>query len=140
LIVVYVLAWFFVLLLLGLWSLAAWGLHALAQWTVSQAGDGALGTVGLGGLQLPEQLLVWLPPQAVEALNAMLASLGPLVHSLLQSMPALAGVLTLASWVVWGLGVTMLLLLGAGVHLLLALWRRRGGSSPPPGGQALAAG
>jgi hypothetical protein len=55
-------------------------------------------------------------------------------------MPSLAGVLTLASWVVWGLGFTMLLLMGAGLHLLLALWRRRGRSSPPPGGRALAAG
>jgi hypothetical protein len=139
--VVYALAWFFVLLLLGLWSFAAWGFHALALWMVSQAGDVALGTAGFGGLQLPEQLRVWLPPQAVEAMNALLASVGPSVHSLLQSIPSLAGVLTLVSWVVWGLGFTILLLMGVGLHLLLSLWRRRrGGGGPPPGGQALAAG
>ena len=136
----YLLAWFFVLLLIGLWSLAAWGLHALALWTVSQAGEVSVDVSLFGGLSLPEPWLAWLPPQALEAVNALLASLGPLVTSLLQAVPSLEGVLTLASWGVWGLGCTLLLLLGAGLHLLVALWRRRGGGQPPAAGQALAAG
>jgi hypothetical protein len=34
----------------------------------------------------------------------------------------------------------MLLLLGVGLHLLVALWRRRGRGSPPAAGQAMALG
>lgn len=135
----YLLVWFFVLLLIGLWSLAAWGLHALALWTVSHAGEVSVDAGAFGGLGLPEHWLAWLPPQLLEAMNALLASLGPLVTGLLQAVPSLAGVLTLASWVVWGLGFTLLLLLGAGLHLVVALWRRRRGGPPAAGGTALAA-
>ncbi len=34
-------------------------------------------------------------------------------------------------WVIWGLGNVLLVLLGAGLHLLIAIWRRRGGGSDP---------
>ena len=34
----YAISWFAVLSLLALWSLAAWALHAVAVWTVSNAG------------------------------------------------------------------------------------------------------
>ncbi len=130
---IYVLGWFVVLVLLGLWTLSAWGLHTLALWTLSQAEGVSLDGSVFSGLRLPEAV-------ALEAANALLASISPLVGSLLHAVPSLAGVLTLASWVVWGLGFTMLLALGAGLHLLLALWRRRGGGNPPALGPALAAG
>jgi hypothetical protein len=45
-----------------------------------------------------------------------------------------------ATWVVWGIGSVLLVLLGAGLHLLIALWRRRGGGSAPDAGRPLAAG
>jgi hypothetical protein len=32
-------------------------------------------------------------------------------------------------WVIWAIGSALLVLLGAGVHLFIALWRRRGGPS-----------
>ena len=71
----------------------------------------------------------------------MLAGLGPVVDGLLQTAPALAGGLTVATWVVWGIGSVLLVLLGAGLHLLIALWRRRGdGGSGPNAGPSLAAG
>ncbi|MBN8494898.1 MAG: hypothetical protein J0M00_26070 [Burkholderiales bacterium] len=136
----YVLSWIFVLAMLVLWSLAAWGVHALALWTVAQAGDLTAGRGLFGGLDLSGPWLAWLPAQAVDAMNALLASLGPLLGSLLQAVPSLAGVLTLASWVIWGLGVTMLLGLGAGLHWLVAMWRRRGGAVPPAGAPVLVAG
>ena len=67
----YALSWFVVVLLLALWSLAAWALHTVA---------------------------------------------------------------------VWGLGSALLVVLGVGLHLLTALWRRRGGGSAPNAGPSLAAG
>jgi hypothetical protein len=41
----------------------------------------------------------------------------------------LAGGLTVVTWVVWGLGGALLVLLGVGLNLLAAMWRRRGGGS-----------
>jgi hypothetical protein len=63
-----------------------------------------------------------------------------MVDSLLQAAPALAGGLTVATWVVWGIGSVLLVLMGTGLHLLIALWRRRGGGNGPKAGSSLAAG
>jgi len=41
--------------------------------------------------------------------------------------------------VIWALGSVLLVLLGVGLHLLIALWRRRGGGSGPQGHRAAAA-
>ena len=45
------------------------------------------------------------------------ASLGPAIDWLLQAVPLLAGGVSILSWVVWGLGSLLLLLLG-GLGLL----------------------
>ncbi|MGE4240333.1 hypothetical protein [Ramlibacter sp.] len=132
----YALSWFVVISLLALWSLTAWALHALAVWTVSNAG--ALS--GAGTLSLPAWLSPWVPPELVQAVTQAMAALGPWVDSLLQAAPALAGGLTVATWVVWGIGSVLLVLLGVGLHLLIALWRRRGGGSGPSARTSLAAG
>jgi hypothetical protein len=91
----YAFTWIIVFVLLALWSLAAWGLHSVGLWTVSNA-----------------------PP--------LLTGLGPVVDGLLQATPTLASGLTVATWVVWGIGSAALLSMGALAHLLIAMWRRRG--------------
>ena len=61
--------------------------------------------------------------------------------SLLQAAPALAGGLTVTTWVIWGVGSLLLVLLGAGLHLLIALLRRGNANGSGPGaGSSLAAG
>ena len=137
----YVLGWFLVVALLTLWSLAAWAPNAVAVWTVSHAGALSGGASGVGTIRLPDWLAPWVPPEIAQSVSQMLAGLGPVVDSLLQAAPALAGGVTVASWVVWGIGSALLLLLGTGLHLLIALWRRRGsGGSGPNAGPLLAAG
>lgn len=130
------LSWLVVLGLVALWSLAAWGVHGVAVWAVSHAGaltGAASGAAsGAGGLRLPDWLAPWVPAEVVQAAMALVAGLGPAVDSLLQAAPALAGSLTVVAWVVWALGSVLLLLLGAGLHLLIAMWRRRGGGGPGP--------
>ena len=60
---------------------------------------------------------------------------------LLQAAPALSGGLTVLTWVVWGIGSVLLVLLGAGLHLLIALCLRHGsGGAGPNTGSSLAAG
>ena len=130
---VYALSWFLMLSLLALWSLAVWAANAVALWTIGNAGAWNGAAYSTVGLALPDWLVSWVPPELALALTAMLASVGPMVESLLQSAPALASGITVAAWVVWVLGSVMLLLLGAGLHLLIAMWRRRSGDSA--GGQ-----
>ena len=137
----YAFSWFFVLALLALWSLAAWALHAVAVWTVSNAGALTGVASGASTVSLPNWLASWIPPGVAQWASQLMAGLAPFIDSLLQTAPALAGGLTVATWVVWGVGSVALVLLGAGLHLLIALWRRRGGSgSGPSAGSSLAAG
>ena len=139
----YALSWFVIFSLLALWSLGAWAVHAAALWTVSNAGaltGAALDTQGLAkGLRLPEWLAPWVPPEIAQSLASLLSGLAPAVEGLIQAMPALAGGLTVATWVIWGLGSALLFLLGIGLHLVISMWRRRGGGSSPQPARPFAA-
>ncbi len=134
---IYALIWFLVFGLLALWSLAAWAMNAVAVWTVSNAGAMTGAASGVESLRLPEWLALWVPPEIVLAMTALLSGLAPIVESLLQAAPALASGLTVATWVIWGFGGALLILLGLGVHVLIAMWRR-GESSTPPARQVAA--
>ena len=136
----YALSWFVVVALLALWSLAAWALNAVAVWTVSNAGSLSGAASGAGTIAMPSWLAPWVPPEIAQSVTQLLAGLRPFVDGLLQAAPTLAGGLTVATWVVWGIGSVLLVLLGAGLHLLNALWRRRGDGSGPDAGRPLAAG
>jgi hypothetical protein len=135
----YALSWFFVVALLALWSLAAWALNAVAVWTVSNAGVLSGAASGASTMALPEWLAPWVPPEVVQWASQAMGVLAPFVDSLLHAAPALAGGLPVASWVIWGIGSVLLVLLGAGLHLLVALLRHRGGGgSGPRAGSSLA--
>ncbi|MDP2133983.1 MAG: hypothetical protein Q8J99_10260 [Sulfuritalea sp.] len=135
----YTLSWFLVFGLFLLWSLAAWAVHAVAVWTISNAGTLTGVASGIEGLRLPQWLAPWVPPEIAQAMTSLLSGFAPVVEGLLQTAPALSGGLTMATWVIWGLGSAMLVLLGAGLHLLIAMWRRgSGGSRPPPASQVAA--
>ncbi|MFN0186296.1 MAG: hypothetical protein ACKVQR_20975 [Aquabacterium sp.] len=138
-IVFYALSWFLVFGLFLLWSLAAWAVHAVAGWSLSTAGALTGVASGVEGLRLPQWLAPWVPPEIAQAMTSLLSGFAPVVESLLQTVPALSGGLTMATWVIWGLGSAMLVLLGAGLHLLIAMWRRSSGrSGPPPASQVAA--
>jgi len=138
-VMVHVLSWFVVFILLALWSLAAWALHAAAAWAVSNAGALTGAASGAGNLRLPDWLAPWVPAEAVQAVTTLVSGLAPLVDGLLQAAPALAGGLTVLSWVIWALVSVLLVLLGAGLHWLIALWRGRGGGNGPQAGARVAA-
>jgi hypothetical protein len=138
-IMLYALSWFVIFGLLALWSLAAWAANAVAVWAVSNAGALTGAASGVEGLRLPEWLAPWVPPEIAQAMTSLLSGLAPVVESLLQAAPALAGGLTMATWVIWGLGSVLLVLLGSGLHLLVAMWRRRAGGSGPQPARPMAA-
>ena len=134
-------SWSVVAALLALWSLAAWALNAVAAWFVSNSGALAGAASVVGTIRPPDWLAPWVPPEIAQSVSQMLPGLGPVVDSLLQAAPALAGGLTVASWVVWAIGSALLLMLGAWMHLRIAPWRRRGRGGPGRNaGPSLAAG
>ena len=139
----YALNWFVIASLIAAWSLVSWALHAVAVWTVSNVGafSGAASSAGASAMALPEWLAPWVPTEIAKWASQLLAGLAPFVDSLLNTAPALAGGLTVATWAIWGIGSVLLVLLGAGLHLLIAQLRRHGGSRHGPNaGSPMAAG
>ena len=136
----YARSWFVVVALLALWSLAAWALNAVAGWTLSSAGTLTGAASGVGTVALPDWLAPRVPPDVAQWASQAMGALAPLVDSLMQAAPALAGGMTVATWVIWGIGSALLLLLGSGLHLLIALLRRSGGGAGPSARSPLAAG
>jgi hypothetical protein len=130
----YAFNWFVVLGLLAVWTLGAWMFHAVAVWAVSNAGALSGATTGIEGLRLPDWLAPWVPPEMVQLVTSLFSGLAPAVEGLFQAVPALAGGLSVATWVIWGLGSVVLMLVGAGLHLLIAIGHRRsdGISDPQP--------
>nr|WP_297350723.1 hypothetical protein [uncultured Caldimonas sp.] len=130
----YALSWFVVITLLALWSITAWVLHAVTIWTLTNAPALSGATSAIEAVRLPDWLAPWLPTEVAQALASTLAGLGPVIESMLQAVPALAGGVTVAAWVIWALGSVVLVLLGVGVHLLIAMWRRHRRSAQAPSG------
>ena len=81
----YALSWFLVFGLFALWSLAAWAVHAVAMWSVSNAGALTGVTSGVDGLRLPEWLSPWVPPEVAQTMTSLLSGFAPVVESLLQT-------------------------------------------------------
>ena len=133
----YALSWFLSLALLALWSVACWGLHALTVWAVASAGALAGGTAAIGTVLVPAWLGAWIPPELATEFQSLIASLAPMVQAALETVPFLAGAVSVLAWVIWGLGAVMLLALAVGAHVLIALFKRR--SQHPGAGAANAA-
>jgi len=117
--------WILMLLLIGLWSLAAWGLAAL------------LG-MDAGWVDRVQAWLVdwpagdWLDPWVPGWMMAVQASL-----DMLQSVLAwLGGAAPILVWGLWGLGLLMLVGLGALLSLIVVLVRRGTAPSTRPAASA----
>lgn len=118
-------SWFIVFSLLALWSLAAWALHSITAWTLSNAGTMA-GTSGtIEALRVPDWLAPWFPSELALAFTSMLSAFKPMIEAMLDWAPALASGLSVAVWVVWALGGARLIALGVAFTGLIAVLRRR---------------
>jgi hypothetical protein len=121
----YAINWFVSMALLALWSLLCWGLHAAAVWAMSSAGALAAGASAAHAALLPAWLQGWIPPELAQAIEGWVAAAGPWVQSLLDTVPALAGTVTVLAWAVWGLGAVVLVLMALGIHMLISLLKRQ---------------
>jgi hypothetical protein len=110
-------------LLLALWSLAAWALHSIVAWTASNAGVLAGGSAAIEGGQ--DCLAPWIPPDLALAFTSMLSAFGPAIEAALNQAPALADVLSVVVWAVWGIGSALIVVLGLLCSRLITSLRRR---------------
>jgi hypothetical protein len=124
-IVFYALSWSVVFILLALWSLAAWAFHSIAAWTISNADVLAGGSGTIAGLRAPDWLAPWIPPELALAFTPMLSAFTPAIEAALNQAPALTGGLSVAMWVVWGVGSALIVVLGLVSHGLITVLRRR---------------
>ena len=121
----YALSWSVTFILLVLWSLAAWAFHSIAAWTVSNAGVLAGGSGAIESLRVPDWLAPWIPPELALAFTSMLSALSPAIEAALNQAPALAGVLSVATWTVWGVGIVLIVILGLVCSRLITVLSRR---------------
>ncbi|MBA4254604.1 MAG: hypothetical protein C0445_01875 [Polaromonas sp.] len=127
------LVWLVVVALLLAWTLAAWLAHAVVGWAagvspeqLAEAGQNA-GAVAqqLGQLPLVQWMLAWWPAGAAEAWAAAVALVLPWMQALVTHLPSVMGWLSPVVWVLWALGVLVLLLSGAGGSAVVHLLRQR---------------
>ena len=119
------LIWSLTFILLALWSVAAWAFHSVAVWTISNAGTLTAGSATVDSLRAPDWLAPWVPPELALAFTSMLSAAGPAVEAMLGQAPALAGVLSVAVWAVWGIGSVLIVILGIVCSGVITLLRRR---------------
>jgi hypothetical protein len=130
--VLYALSWSVTFILLALWSLAAWAFHSIAAWTVSNAGVLAEGSGAMESLRVPDWLAPWIPPEFALAFTSMLSALNPAIEAAISHAPALAGGLSVAVWVVWGVGSALIIILGLVCSRLITVLRRRASEFAAP--------
>jgi len=126
-------AWLLTGCLLALWSLAAWALHAVAQWAAGFVGAKGAGAAGglaevanqVGAIRPPEWLAAGLPAVAQAQWGAIVSTVTPWVEYALTHAPGLVAWLAPAIGVVWALGSVLLLALGGGLSALILVLKRR---------------
>ena len=120
----HLLVWALVGLLAIGWSLACMALHWLLtgpDWADGKPQDWLQ---WLEQWRIPAWLADWLPMQSITMLKTWLTTLAPWLESAVAQAPALLGWLAPLLWIGWGLGLLMLLVLGAAGSTLVAALRR----------------
>ena len=130
---IYALSWSVMLVLLALWSLAAWAFHSVAVWTVSNAGSLAVGSGAVEGLRAPDWLAPWVPPELALALTSMLSAWSPAIEAALDQAPALADGLSVVVWAIWAVVSAVIIILGFVCSRLISVLRRRASMLPVAG-------
>jgi hypothetical protein len=105
-----------------LWSGAAWGLVALTQAAAQAAAAGAAADIVRQVTQwpLPAWLSLWVDTAWVLAAQQALAAALDTMHGAWPHVAAAAAWVVPLIWLFWGAGLTLLLLLAGGLHVLVA--------------------
>lgn len=103
------LIWVLASLLLAMWTAAIWAFGALLSWALQHAGKLGELSVPNAKLPMPEWLAPWLPAGTTEWVAPLLTQAAQGAVWLAGQAPLLVNWLTPAIWILWGLGVLVLL-------------------------------
>lgn len=121
----YAVSWFLVLALLATWSTCVWALHSLVVWSMSGAGALAGQSQHLEGRAVAGWAGSWLPPDWLPLFQSGASSALAFVASAFSVLPTAVAWLTPLAWVVWGIGLLVLLVGGVALHALIFTARKR---------------
>jgi len=113
--------WAVCLLLLAFWTGGALLLTNLAEWGAQHLASGEAAAVGevVAQWPVPAWLSVWVDAAWIQATQGGLTWALQALRDGLPLLGSAVGWIEPFIWVLWGLGVVLVLLLASGVHLLL---------------------
>lgn len=120
-VIVKILVWAVFALLAALWTLGAVVTVELAQWSAQFLASGTAADLGRSAAQLPvpQWIALWLDPAWIQAAQAGLVWSLEALRSALPFIGSAIGWVTPLVWIVWGVGMAGLLLLGGVGHWLV---------------------
>ncbi len=113
--------WIVCLLLLGFWTGGTLVLTALTEWGARQLASGEAAALGdiLAQWPVPAWVAVWVDTAMIEAVQGGVTWALQALHGALPLVGSAVGWVVPLIWVLWGLGVILLVGLAFGAHLLL---------------------
>jgi hypothetical protein len=118
------LVWTLFVLFTLLWTGLAAVSVSVSEWLLSVLASGAALTGQASTVAIPAWLQIWVDPQSIEAMGAMLT---PMLETLSQLMPSsatLGSVVSVLVWGVWGIGAACMLVAAIAAHWFLGRRRR----------------
>lgn len=113
--------WIVWALVAAFWTLGAWVLAELVQWSVQAMASAEAAQAAGAVLQapLPPWVGVWIDPVWLELVRSQVQWLLEAGQAILPAAGALVGWIVPLVWVGWGLGMLTLLALAIGAHWLI---------------------
>ncbi|PPE67053.1 hypothetical protein [Caldimonas caldifontis] len=113
--------WIVWALVAAFWTLGAWVLAELVQWSVQTMASAEAARAAGAVLQapLPPWVGVWIDPVWLELVRSQVQWLLEAGQAILPAAGALVGWIVPLVWVGWGLGMLTLLALAIGAHWLI---------------------
>jgi hypothetical protein len=121
-----VLLWTVTAALALLWSLGLWLAVQLMDVLMGLWPAAGLPAVLPGQVNWPAWLALWWPKEELDALLSFLQWLASLLAHVVPSAATLHSLVGMGVWLVWGLGMSALLVVAVGLHVLLG----RSGARP----------
>ena len=120
----YTICWFLVLALLTIWSMGVWLLHSFAAWSIAGVGALAGHSQSIAQVVLPGWAVFWAPPELIMAIKAGSETVLPWVYSALSALPNAVGWLSPLVWLLWSIGIAILVVGGVLLHAMIAMARK----------------
>lgn len=117
-------SWLLMLMLLAVWSVSVWMLHAFMAWTMNSAGTLAGMSPSFENLALPTSFMQWIPTDLMLVFESTATMVWPFIEYGVSTLPSIAGWLAPLAWSIWGIGLLTLLAIGAVLHVVIFATQR----------------